>query len=210
MGRSWRTIDQWFYPLTPREAEVLELLAEGLSNDEIARTMQLNRLNIDKVVSTSRSKLNLSTRKELAEWVAKYRPAGSRPNSSEWISQVKASSLAYSRSADRTPGRTSFSMGRLVLLRLPLGLFTWTRRWPLRRMREPSRPWFYPLSPRQARVLELLAEGLSIDEISRTMSLNPTLIEYFLSTTKQQLDLHTNSELVDWVAKQRPRVAARD
>jgi DNA-binding CsgD family transcriptional regulator len=67
----------WFYPLTPREAEVLELLAQGLTNDEISKRLYLNRTLIDKVVYTSKEKLYLSTREELAEWVAKSRPPGS-------------------------------------------------------------------------------------------------------------------------------------
>lgn len=70
----------WFHPLTPREAEVLELRAEGLSNDDISRRLNLNCDVIDFHVYMSRCKLDLwGTREELAEWVVKTRPPGSPP-----------------------------------------------------------------------------------------------------------------------------------
>jgi DNA-binding NarL/FixJ family response regulator len=64
----------WFYPLSPARAAAIELLAEGLSHHEIARTMNRKRSTIDMFVSASMGQLGLWTRVELAEWVAKHRP----------------------------------------------------------------------------------------------------------------------------------------
>jgi len=64
----------WFYPLPPAKAEAIELLAEGLSNEEIARAMVRRRETIEMHIQMSRMKLNVLTRAELVDWVAKHRP----------------------------------------------------------------------------------------------------------------------------------------
>jgi two-component system, NarL family, response regulator YdfI len=51
-------------PLTPREREVLELLAEGLSNKLIARRLQISEHTVKFHVSSIYAKLGASSRTE--------------------------------------------------------------------------------------------------------------------------------------------------
>ena len=61
--------------LTPREWEVLALLREGLSNEEIARRLDITERTAKFHVSEILSKLGVSTRQEAASWVPEERPA---------------------------------------------------------------------------------------------------------------------------------------
>jgi len=54
--------------LTPREAEVLELLAEGLSNDEIAENLVISRHTVARHRENLMGKLNLHSRSELVKY----------------------------------------------------------------------------------------------------------------------------------------------
>jgi two-component system response regulator NreC len=54
--------------LTPREAEVLELLAEGLSNDEIADNLVISRHTVARHRENLMGKLNLHSRSELVKY----------------------------------------------------------------------------------------------------------------------------------------------
>ena len=54
--------------LTPREAEVTGLVAQGLTNAEIARRLTLSERTVENHVSRSLSKLDLSSRTALALW----------------------------------------------------------------------------------------------------------------------------------------------
>jgi two-component system response regulator NreC len=54
--------------LTPREAEVLELLAEGLSNDEIAERLVISRHTVARHRENLMGKLNLHSRSELVKY----------------------------------------------------------------------------------------------------------------------------------------------
>ena len=62
-----------FPQLTPREREILELVARGRSNGEIAAALFLSDKTVRNVVSSTLGKLNVSTR---AEAVAMARDAG--------------------------------------------------------------------------------------------------------------------------------------
>jgi two-component system response regulator NreC len=54
--------------LTPRETEVLELLAEGLSNDEIAERLVISRHTVARHRENLMGKLNLHSRSELVKY----------------------------------------------------------------------------------------------------------------------------------------------
>jgi two-component system response regulator NreC len=54
--------------LTPREEEVLELLAEGLSNDEIADRLVISRHTVARHRENLMGKLNLHSRSELVKY----------------------------------------------------------------------------------------------------------------------------------------------
>jgi DNA-binding NarL/FixJ family response regulator len=55
-------------PLTPREREVATLLAEGLSNGEIARRLYISTKTASVHVSNILAKLNMTSRTEVATW----------------------------------------------------------------------------------------------------------------------------------------------
>jgi DNA-binding NarL/FixJ family response regulator len=59
--------------LTPREWEVGELLVEGLSTAEIAAMLALDQVTVRRYMSDIRRKLNVSTRADAAELLARLR-----------------------------------------------------------------------------------------------------------------------------------------
>ncbi len=59
------------HELTPREAEVAALVAEGLSNGEIGERLFIARKTVSVHVSNMLAKLDLANRTELAAWVAR-------------------------------------------------------------------------------------------------------------------------------------------
>lgn len=59
-------------PLTPREREVLRLLALGLSNDEIAERLVITKRTVQNHVSTIYSKLGLASRAEAILYAIRY------------------------------------------------------------------------------------------------------------------------------------------
>jgi DNA-binding CsgD family transcriptional regulator len=59
--------------LSPRETEVAELIAEGLSNPAIARRLYLSRPTVARHVANILAKLGFSSRAQIAAWVAQSR-----------------------------------------------------------------------------------------------------------------------------------------
>ncbi|GAA2747291.1 ATP-binding protein [Kitasatospora cinereorecta] len=64
-------------PLTPRERQVAELLAEGLSNKEIAARLVVSTRTAETHVDHILSKLGLTSRAQVAAWSAAHDPAPS-------------------------------------------------------------------------------------------------------------------------------------
>jgi DNA-binding CsgD family transcriptional regulator len=58
-------------PLTPREREVAALLAEGLSNGEIARRLYISTKTASVHVSNILAKLDMTSRTEVATWAVR-------------------------------------------------------------------------------------------------------------------------------------------
>jgi DNA-binding CsgD family transcriptional regulator/tetratricopeptide (TPR) repeat protein len=63
-------------PLSPRELEVAELVAEGLSNPAIARRLYLSRPTIAHHVAHILTKLGFASRAQIAAWVVQQRSGG--------------------------------------------------------------------------------------------------------------------------------------
>jgi len=55
-------------PLTPREREVAGLVAQALSNREVARTLVLSERTVESHVRSILAKAGLTTRTELTRW----------------------------------------------------------------------------------------------------------------------------------------------
>ncbi|MGH2399916.1 MAG: helix-turn-helix domain-containing protein, partial [bacterium] len=71
-------------PLTPREREVAHLIAQGLSNREIGKTLVISERTADAHVQHILNKLGFNSRAQIAAWVAVSReaiPASSQPHS---------------------------------------------------------------------------------------------------------------------------------
>jgi DNA-binding NarL/FixJ family response regulator len=73
LGARGRGFPKHFGELTKRETEVLGLLAEGCSNDEIARRLVISRRTAEHHVARILSKLGLRSRAEAAAYVARER-----------------------------------------------------------------------------------------------------------------------------------------
>jgi hypothetical protein len=80
--------------LTPREWEVLDLLRDGLSNDEIARRLGISSETAKFHVSEILTKLGLANRKEAARWPGRPRQrAGWLPLTPGWLAGLAAVAL---------------------------------------------------------------------------------------------------------------------
>ena len=58
-------------PLSPRESEVAALVAQGLSNREIGRTLFIGRRTVDTHIQSILNKLGFNRRAEIAAWVGR-------------------------------------------------------------------------------------------------------------------------------------------
>jgi DNA-binding CsgD family transcriptional regulator len=71
----------WYFPLTKRESEVAELVAQGYTNKEIAERMHSERTvdghlterGIEAHIQNIRNKLSVSRRAQIAAWVIQNR-----------------------------------------------------------------------------------------------------------------------------------------
>lgn len=72
------TPDRWFAPLTRKEAEVATLVAEGLTNREVAARLVLSERTIDNHVLHIMNKLDVHSRTQIGVWVVERRMAADR------------------------------------------------------------------------------------------------------------------------------------
>jgi DNA-binding NarL/FixJ family response regulator len=61
---------------TPRELEVCDLIAEGLSNPDIATRLCVSRRTVSCHVTHILVKLNLSSRAQIAAWITRHHIEG--------------------------------------------------------------------------------------------------------------------------------------
>jgi DNA-binding CsgD family transcriptional regulator len=72
----------WYFPLTKRESEVAELVAQGYTNKEIAERMHSERTpdghlterGVEAHIQNIRNKLDVNRRAQIAAWVIQKRP----------------------------------------------------------------------------------------------------------------------------------------
>jgi len=61
-----------FAKLTPREKEVLQLIAKGLANDEIAKTLFISRHTVKNHITSIYRKMGSRNRTKVALWAIRY------------------------------------------------------------------------------------------------------------------------------------------
>ena len=66
-------------PLTDREMEVAALVAEGLTNKEVATRLGLSVRTAENHVLNVMNKLGLDNRAQVAAWFTRSRPTGDGP-----------------------------------------------------------------------------------------------------------------------------------
>jgi DNA-binding NarL/FixJ family response regulator len=72
-GTGRRSLDPELDQLTPREREVLRLIARGYTYREIARELYISIKTVESHVSSVLRKLQLSTRHQLTRWATERR-----------------------------------------------------------------------------------------------------------------------------------------
>lgn len=67
-----------------------------------------------------------------------------------------------------------------------------------------ARPWFAPLTARQAQITELVAVGLTNTEIARRLGISVRTTDAHVQSIFRKLDLHRRAQLLEWVSRSRP------
>ena len=65
------------------------------------------------------------------------------------------------------------------------------------------RPWFAPLTPRQAHVSELVAMGMTNTEIARHLGISVRTTDAHVMSIFNKLELHRRKQLAEWVLRSR-------
>ena len=121
------------YPdvLTPREWEVLALVREGLTNEQIALRLGISENGVKYHVREILSKLGVSRREEAAAW----QPETAGRRSVAFGSLLAPLKLAVSSTAAKVAGGVVIAGAGVVLVLLALGLLTMGERQPEPRLR---------------------------------------------------------------------------
>jgi DNA-binding NarL/FixJ family response regulator len=129
-----------------RERQVVSLVAQGLTNSQIARHVGASVRTVGADIAAACRRRGLRSRAQLAAWTAARNAAASR--------------------------RTDFAA-------------------------EP-RPERARLSPRQAEVVSLVADGLTNDEIARSLEVSPRTVASHLAMIFGKLGVRSRAELAVW------------
>lgn len=62
-------------------------------------------------------------------------------------------------------------------------------------------PTITHLSPRQAEIIQLLAEGLLVKQIARRLGLSHRTVEGYLAKMRQRIGVHNQAELIAHAAR---------
>ena len=124
--------------LTAREREVAALLADGLTNGQLAERLFISPKTAAVHVSNILAKLGLSTRAEIAAWAVRHEL--SRACRTQWVAAQQPARRRAAVRADR--GRVRWRRGSLsVQLEPTVRSGRWVRWWRSRRSRARRRVW---------------------------------------------------------------------
>ena len=80
--------------------------------------------------------------------------------------------------------------------------------WLERRGRRTPGPWYRPLTPAQARVAELIAEGLTSKQIAERLFVEESTVNKHIEHINEKLDFHHRAQIAAWVEKRRVKQVA--
>ena len=72
------------------------------------------------------------------------------------------------------------------------------------------KPWYAPLTPRHAELAELVAAGLTTEQIAAHFVVHRKVVENHLQQILGRLDLESRSQIGEWVTTHRPRTDSSD
>ena len=106
--------------LTPRELEVAALVAEGLTNKEIAARLFLSERTAEGHVEHIRDKLGFGTRAQIASWFTQARAASARPTTQAAGTVASTAPTAAVVAQTAVPAQLRVHVRRLALIGAPL------------------------------------------------------------------------------------------
>ncbi|MEP7105886.1 MAG: LuxR C-terminal-related transcriptional regulator [Chloroflexota bacterium] len=104
-------------PLTAREREIAQLVAEGLTNREMAARLFISERTAEGHVEQIRNKLNFSTRSQIAAWAVEQRLSAPRP-----AAEPIPAAPAPLRPALRRPHRHELVLAAAIVVAVVVGL----------------------------------------------------------------------------------------
>lgn len=71
--------------------------------------------------------------------------------------------------------------------------------------RPRDRPWYSPLTPREAQLAELVTAGLTNSQMAAHLGITPWTMDHRVQMILMKLDAHRRAHISDWVVKHRPQ-----